>query len=258
MADNTVMTLEDVFVTLGKTEILRGVSLTIPAGAITAVIGPSGAGKTTLLRVLNGLVTPDGGVVTAPDAGPLRHPVALRRHRQRTATVFQDHALIGRLSALDNVLLGLADQRHPLSLLPWSRTLRRRAAEALEDVGLLHCAHQPVFRLSGGERQRVGVARALARRPRLLLADEPFSAVDPVWAGRLGQNLRKAVDGAGLTLVVVLHQIETVRALADHVIGIVDGRVGFSGSSWDFDAAAERRLFRQKSMNEVIHAEPFA
>lgn len=244
------MMLDHVTVHRGGRTILRDIGFTLPEGAILAVVGPSGAGKTTLLGVLNGLITPGCGRVDVGDIGQLDNPARLREHQRQTATVFQEHALIDRLSALDNVLLGLADRRHPLSLLPWRQTDRRNAVMVLDHVGLLACAHRRVGRLSGGERQRVGFARALVRRPTLLLADEPFAAVDPMLVRHLCDTLRHAVITEGVTLVIVLHQIEIARALADQIIGLRDGRIRFIGSPHDFDAAAEAQVFHPLSINQ--------
>lgn len=238
------VSLSAVTVRRGRRTVLRDVSIAIPPGAITAVVGPSGAGKSTLLGVLNGLIRPARGTITVAGIGPLEGASALRNHRLRTATIFQEHALIDRLSAFDNVLLGLADRRNPLSLLPWPESMRRQAAAALADVGLLHCAYQRTAKLSGGERQRVGIARALVRQPSLMLADEPFAALDPALQRTLGSALRSAVTERGVTLVIVLHHIEMARALACRIIGLADGRVAFAGAPREFDAKAEARLFQ--------------
>ncbi|MGY0790512.1 phosphonate ABC transporter ATP-binding protein [Azospirillum argentinense] len=235
--------VDNLAVRRGGVPVLRGVSLTIPQGLVTAVVGRSGVGKTTLLGVLNGLVAPEHGTVKVAGSGPLDDAEALARHRRRTATVFQDHALIDRLTALDNVLLGLADTRHPLSPLPWPRALRRRAAEALDLVGLLPRALVRAGRLSGGERQRVGIARALIRKPDILLGDEPFASVDPALVAHLGRVLRQAVERRGVTAVLVLHQIETAMALADRIVGLDEGRVVFDGPATAFDAAARTAVF---------------
>lgn len=238
------ITLDGVTVRRGRRLVLREIACTIPAAAVTAVVGPSGAGKSTFLGLLNGLIPALEGAVEVLGLGRLDQPAVLREHRRRTATIFQEHALIDRLPAMENVLLGLADRRHPLSLMPWSAEHRRHAAEALAGVGLLPRAYDRVGRLSGGERQRVGFARALVRRPRLLLADEPFSAVDPTLVRHLGDVLRRWVAADGVTIVIVLHQIELARALADRILGLADGRLRFIGPPHDFDAAAETRLFR--------------
>jgi len=257
-----VIRLENVTVRRGATEVLRDLSIQIPAGRVTAVVGRSGAGKTTLLHLLNGLIAPQQGQIVLSDFGALDTPAALKRHRSRTATIFQDHALIERLTAIDNVLLGMADVRNPLSFWPWPMSVRRQAAEALEEVGLLHRANTRVMRLSGGERQRVGIARALARGPDLLLGDEPFASVDLLLVRQMSATLRRAVARSGATIVIVLHQMETAFALADRVIGLADGQVAFDGPVVAFGPTAQARVFRQplieapKILNEELKSCP--
>ncbi len=239
----TALAVEDLSVLRGGREILREVSLDFEEGAVTAVVGPSGAGKSTLMGALNGLLPAASGSISVAGIGSLGDPKALREARRQTATVFQDHALIGRLPAIDNVLLGLADLRHPLSLLPWPKAMRIRAAQALDDVGLLSKATERTSALSGGERQRVGIARALVRQPRLLLGDEPFASVDPALAATLGLELRRLAATRGLTVILVLHQLELARALADRIVGLTKGEVTFDGAPAAFDAAAETWVF---------------
>ncbi len=250
-AAEPAIALEDVTVQRGGTVILRDLTLSFPAGSVTAIVGRSGAGKSTLIRTLNGLTAPSAGRVMVGGIGRLDGVQTLREHRRRTATIFQDHALIDRLPAMDNVLLGLADQRHPLSLLPWSRSFRLRAAQALDEVGLLHRAWQRTSQLSGGEQQRVGFARALVRRPRLLLADEPFASVDPSLVRHLSQELRLTVMKSGLTLVIVLHQIETALTMADRIVGLADGKAAFICRPQDFDGAAQARIFQPFRAEEM-------
>jgi phosphonate transport system ATP-binding protein len=237
------ITVENLTVCRGGREILHGLSLAFEEGAITVIAGPSGAGKTTLIGALNGLLPPAGGSVSAGHLGSLGDANALREARRQTGTIFQDHALIGRLPAIENVLLGLADRRHPLSLLTGPGSVRIRAAEALRDVGLLSKATVRTSKLSGGERQRVGIARALVREPSLLLGDEPFASVDPALALSLGGDLRRLVAARGITVILVLHQLELARALASRIVGIAGGRVMFDGPPNAFNAAAENHLF---------------
>ena len=243
LLDGAALRLDRLSVRRGGQEVLQDINLTIQAGTITAIVGRSGVGKTTLIRSLTGLITPSAGTIRVFGVGDLDNPQNLREHRRLTATVFQDHALIDRLPAIDNVLLGLSDQRHPLSPLPWPTSLRRRAAEALDEVGMLHRATARTANLSGGERQRVGIARALVRRPRLLLGDEPFASVDPTLVRSLSDEFRRLVLRSGLTVVLVLHQIETARAIADRIIGLADGGVAFDGPARDFGARAQALIF---------------
>ncbi len=242
----TAITVEGLTVYRGGREILRDVSLNFEEGAITAIVGPSGAGKSTLMGALNGLLPMAGGSISVARIGSLNDPKALNEARRQTATIFQDHALIGRLPAIENVLLGLADLRHPLSLLPWPRSMRIRAAKALDDVGLLNHATVRTSKLSGGERQRVGIARALVRQPRLLLGDEPYASVDPALARLLGQELRRLSASRGLTVILVLHQLELARTFADRIVGLAKGQVVFDGTPAAFDAAAETWLFASR------------
>lgn len=235
--------LDHVALRRGNTEVLHNISADIPEGSITAIVGRSGVGKTTLLAALNGLIRPAAGRISIAGLGPLTDDEILQEHRRHTATVFQDHALIDRLPAIDNVLLGLADRRHPLSPLPWPEGMRRQAAAALDEVGLLHRATARTAQLSGGERQRVGVARALVRQPQLLLGDEPFASVDPILVRQLSVTFRELVAESGMTVVLVMHQIDTALALADKIIGLVEGEVAYDGPADGFDAEAQARVF---------------
>jgi phosphonate transport system ATP-binding protein len=237
------LTINGLCVERNSRRILDGVSLELERGRVTAIIGPSGAGKTTLINVINGLIAPVRGCIRAPGIGALADTKQWARIRRVTATVFQDHALIGRLSALDNVLLGLADTRHALALTPWPLSARERAARALSDVGLLDRAFERVEKLSGGEQQRIGLARALIRNPRILLGDEPFSSLDPLRARQLGEDLRALAMRDGVTVVLVIHQIHLARALADRIIGVNAGNIVFDGPADFFDAATEATVF---------------
>jgi len=245
-----LLRLDGVSIERNGKRILDGLDLDIRRGSITAIVGPSGIGKSSLLATLNGLLRPASGNVHVDGIGQLQSPASLLAHRRSSATVFQEHALIARLSALDNVLLGLADRRHPLAPLPWSRAMREQALIALDEVGLLGKALEPVARLSGGERQRVGIARALVRRPRLLLADEPFAAVDPALAERLAGEFLRLVREHQLTLVIVLHQLDLARRLAERIVGLGESRILFDGPPERFDSAARKRLFPPHAIPE--------
>lgn len=227
------ITFDAVTVRRGNAEVLRKVSLSLPRGAVVAILGRSGAGKTTLVKALLGLLPLASGRLETPQ-GCLDEPAVMAAHRRDTAAVFQDHTLIDRLSAMDNVLLGLADRRWPFDPRPWPVAMRNAAALALRDMEMLDFAHQPVVKLSGGQRQRVGIARALVRKPKLLVADEPFSALDPILTRSLCAIIRDHVVQSGATALLVLHQIDVALNVADWIVGLSDGEVSFNGSPAEF------------------------
>ncbi len=231
-----------VTVRLGDVDVLRNVSLTLPGGSVVAILGRSGSGKTTLVKTLLGLLPMAGGRVVTGH-GCLSSPANLASHRSEAAAIFQDHALIGRMSAFDNVLLGLADRRWPFDPRPWPETMRWAAAEALDQVEMLGFAHRPVARLSGGQRQRVGIARALVRQPNVLVADEPFSSLDPLSTRTLSALVRERVARLGVTAIVVLHQIDVALDMADWIVGLSDGEVAFSRARSEFTARSLANAF---------------
>jgi phosphonate transport system ATP-binding protein len=191
--------------------------------------------------------------------GDLSDPAALQRHRRETGMVFQHHHLIGRASALDNVLTGR------LGFHPWWRTLLpapradvERAMECLERVGLADKALQRADRLSGGERQRVGIARALVQAPRLVLADEPVSSLDPASARTVLDLLRRVCREDGLTAILSLHQLEYAREYAEHVIALARGVKVFDGSAQHLDDDAIHSIYGDgpPELDDAVETEP--
>ena len=223
---NVAMTYPNGVVALAPT------SISVPKGRFLVLLGPSGAGKSTLLRCMNGLVTPTGGDVVVEGQGSIfKSGRSLRDHRRRTGMIFQQHHLIGRLSALQNVLLGrLAAHGSVRSMLPLPRADRLLALQALERVGLLERALDRADQLSGGQQQRVGIARAMAQRPQIILADEPVASLDPVSGEKVLADLHRICREDGITAIVSLHQVELARRFADQVIGLASGRIIFDGS----------------------------
>ena len=201
----------------GQVAALRGLSLEVAPGELMAVVGASGSGKSTLLRLVNRLVEPSAGrvEVDGKDIAGL-DPVALRR---TIGMVFQRFALFPHLSVARNVAV-------VPSLLGWAEPeIRARVDELLSLVGLppgLYRERLP-SQLSGGQQQRVGVARALAARPRILLLDEPFGAVDPIARDALGRAFRALHEAQHLTSVMVTHDMAEALLLADRVAVMHEG-----------------------------------
>ena len=205
---------------------LRDLTLGVPRGSRTGIIGRSGAGKSSLVRLISGLETPDAGELWVQGEQPHRLTQAERRARQaRTGLVFQHFNLLAQRTALGNVTL-------PLELLGVPRAQRdARARELLAQVGLADLTGRYPAQLSGGQKQRVGIARALATDPDLLLADEATSALDPESSAGILELLTQIQRERDLTLVIVTHQMEVVRAVTTHVAVLDAGQLVESGET---------------------------
>jgi sulfate/thiosulfate transport system ATP-binding protein len=209
------ITVKNVSKRFGNFVALDRVSLDVPAGTLLALLGPSGSGKTTLLRVIAGLETPDEGAVYAHD-----DEVTHRSPRDRNVGfVFQHYALFRHLSVFENVAFGLRVRHRPAA------EVRARVQELLRLVRLEGLDRRYPSELSGGQRQRVALARALAVRPRVLLLDEPFGALDAKVRQELRQWLRRLHDEIGVTSVFVTHDQEEAFEVADRVAVLRAGRI---------------------------------
>ncbi|RJR41174.1 MAG: phosphonate ABC transporter ATP-binding protein [Desulfobacteraceae bacterium] len=214
----------------GGREALRGISLAIRRGESLVLLGKSGAGKSTLLRCINGLQRPTGGAIRVAGIGRLGENGTLKELRRRTGMVFQLHHLIGRHTALQNVLMGRVGYHSPLrTLFPLPASDVRLAMECLDRVGLVDKAMQRADSLSGGERQRVGIARALAQEPGIILADEPVASLDPATALSIMELLHRISREDGLTVVFSLHQIDFACSFGERIIGLAGGEIVFDG-----------------------------
>lgn len=202
------------------TEVLKNITLQVPEASITAVVGPSGAGKSTLAKCISLLEQPSGGSIRVNGSDLSRlDGEALRRARRAIGTVFQSSALLQRKSAWENIAL-------PLRYLGVvERDIRARVGELLESVGLSHKASAFPAQLSGGQRQRIGIARALALRPSVLLADEATSGLDPEATVTILELLKKLRDDYRLAIVLITHEMDAVRQAADAVAEIRDGEI---------------------------------
>jgi polar amino acid transport system ATP-binding protein len=217
----------------GDLEVLKGIDLDVPAGAVTVILGPSGSGKSTLLRSINhlekvdrGLIKIDGELIGYKRRGDKLHELREReilRQRSQVGFVFQTFNLFGHLTVLQNVVEApvSAQRRKRSEVEPYAR-------ELLERVGVGDKAGVYPRQLSGGQQQRVAIARALALKPKVLLFDEPTSALDPELVGEVLDVIKElARDGA--TMVVVTHEIGFAREIADTVVFIDGGRIVESG-----------------------------
>jgi putative spermidine/putrescine transport system ATP-binding protein len=199
----------------GATVALDGLDLTVRPGEFLALLGPSGCGKTTALRMLAGFEHPDAGEVLVDGEDVTRVPA----HRRDAGMVFQSYSLFPHLSALDNVAFGLRMRK--------VRTAERRsrAAELLELVGLADKGDRFPHQLSGGQQQRIALARALALRPRVLLLDEPLSALDAKVRLTLREEIRRLQQELGITTLFVTHDQEEALSVADRVAVMHAGRL---------------------------------
>ncbi|PWC10765.1 methionine ABC transporter ATP-binding protein [Brenneria corticis] len=231
-------------------EVLKGVSLQVPAGSITAVVGPSGAGKSTLAKCISLLERPSSGSiqVNAQDLSRLSGE-ALRRERRAIGTVFQSSALLQRKTAWQNVALPL----EYLGVIP--AEIEQRVGHLLESVGLADKAGSYPAQLSGGQRQRVGIARALALNPSVLLADEATSGLDPASTRAILTLLKRLRDEFGLSIILITHEMEAVRNAADAVAELRDGVIVQQGAVRDLLAAPDSLLGRQLFPLEAVDAQ---
>ncbi|MBS3649445.1 ATP-binding cassette domain-containing protein [Pseudaminobacter sp. 19-2017] len=223
----------------GTTAALDGVSLTVRKGEILGIIGRSGAGKSTLIRCLNGLERPDSGqvLVEGRDLARLSER-ELQPLRRRIGMIFQHFNLLSAKTVEDNVAL-------PLKIEGRAKPERRqRAAELLDLVGLAEKAKAYPASLSGGQKQRVGIARALAARPALLLSDEATSALDPETTASILALLKDINRRLGLTIVLITHEMEVVRTIADRIAVIDAGRIVEEGPVWKVFAEPRSEVTR--------------
>jgi len=226
-----MIAVRDVRKSFGGFVALDDVSLEIPDGSLTALLGPSGSGKSTLLRIIAGLEQPDAGAIEIHGADATGVPP----QRREIGFVFQHYAAFKHMTVRDNVAFGLTIRKRPKA------EVRSRVDELLGVVGLAGYHERYPNQLSGGQRQRMALARALAVEPRVLLLDEPFGALDAKVRTELREWLRRLHDEVHVTTVLVTHDQEEAMAIADHIAVMDQGRIEQVGGPCElYDRPANR------------------
>ena len=222
-----MMTAKNVHKRFGANEVLKGVDLTVEPGQVICILGPSGSGETTFLRCLNFLESADEGELTV-DGQTVEFKSVKKKEilsvRRKTAMVFQNYALFANKTAKENIML-------PLMLAQKLSKVdaEKRAVEVLDKVSLLNRADFYPSQLSGGQQQRIGIARALAINPDVILFDEPTSALDPELVGQV-LALMKDIAKSGVTMVVVTHEMQFAYEVSDKVVFMEGGVVVEQGT----------------------------
>ncbi|MFN7171856.1 MAG: ABC transporter ATP-binding protein [Fimbriimonadaceae bacterium] len=221
--------LQNVHVRFGDKEVLKGIELQISRGDLVVLMGSSGGGKTTLLRVVAGLVTPSEGAAFVAGIPVAKKP---EEARMKMGMVFQSSALFDYLTVEQNVAFGLV--RH--SRLKRSE-IHERVNVLLEQVGLQGSNNLFPNELSGGMRKRVGIARALALDPEVMLYDEPTTGLDPITTFKMDELIAEVRATRGMTSIVVSHDLASARRLADRILFLHQGEILFDGTIPDFWAS---------------------
>ncbi|MEN3383215.1 MAG: hypothetical protein V7608_3259 [Hyphomicrobiales bacterium] len=223
--------IEDVHKRFGPVEVLKGVSLSVEAGQVVAIIGRSGSGKSTLLRCINGLEICQSGRIEVAGHVLDRDPRRLRELRKDVGIVFQSYNLFPHLTVGENIMLA---PRIAKGL--ESAEVRKLAVDVLAQVGLSEKFDAYPDNLSGGQQQRVAIARSLAMRPQVMLFDEVTSALDPELTGEVLVVMEKLAKG-GMTMLLVTHEMNFARNVADTTVFMHQGKIWEAGASAEIFAA---------------------
>ena len=225
---------------------INAVNLEIEEGKITGIIGRSGSGKSTLLRMINRLIEPTEGTIEFNDTiiTDIKGK-ALRKWRSECAMIFQQFNLVDRLDVLTNVLIGSLGRNYSfLNLFGYfSKEEKINALRNLNRFELTEKSLQRSGTLSGGQQQRVAIARALMQKPKILLADEPISSLDPKNSKRVMDDMLKINREDGITIICNLHSLEIAKKYCDRLIGLSEGEVVFDGKPNELTASISKKLY---------------
>ena len=221
-----MIVFEDVHKSFGPKVVLDGLTLEVPTGETMVVIGQSGSGKSVTLKLLIGILAPDAGRILLDGAdltaldGSGRQAVS-----RKFGMLFQGAALFDSMTVAENVAFGL--DRHT-DFSPEAK--RRRVTESLEKVGLRDCGHLLPHELSGGMKKRVGLARAIAYRPEIILYDEPSTGIDPIRADAINELINLLKTEMGVTSIVITHDMISAYKVADRIAMLYEGRIVATGT----------------------------
>jgi iron(III) transport system ATP-binding protein len=210
-----MLTVTGVRKAFGDKTIIVGIDLEVRQGELVALLGPSGSGKTTMLRLIAGFEDADAGEIRLANRIVVHDHISVPPERRKIGMVFQDYALFPHLSVRDNVAFGL----------PRAKNRDARVREVLERVGLGPWIDQMPHFLSGGQQQRVALARALAPNPAIVMLDEPFSNLDPALRGQVRADVRRILQDAGVTAILVTHDQEEALSIADRIAVMFHGQI---------------------------------
>lgn len=237
------------------TKALSNINLSIEQGEFVAVIGLSGAGKSTLIRLVNKMIPLTHGDLTVNG-----HDVAklsgkqLRRFRRSIGMVFQSFNLVLRTSVINNVLSARVADMNIFRVLfgLYSKSDRLLALESLNKVGILEKAYSRADQLSGGQKQRVALARTLAQKPSIILADEPVASLDPVTANQIMKDFKRINKEENITVIVNMHHVDLAMKYAQRVIGIHKGKIVYDGPSNQVSESTLKMIYGRELTDEDI------
>ena len=237
---------------------LKNVSLEIKQGEFVAIIGLSGAGKSTLLRTINRMhdISEGSLTVNGQEVNDLSGK-DLRKFRRKVGMVFQSFNLVTRTTVINNVLTSrVPDMPLWKSIIGlYSKEDKVIALEALDKVGILDKAYVRVDQLSGGQQQRVALARTLAQKPEIILADEPVAALDPITAKQVMDDFKKINKELNMSVLINIHHVDLALKYADRVIGIKAGEIVYDGPATKVDSEVLKQIYgRELAADEVMGA----